>query len=217
MADVSELAEGAEALDLLISAVDATQHDWNEATTRFHIIDKVIRCLGWADADLNLEVPSGREYSDYELGKPVQAIWEAKREGKSFEIPVRRKGGIVHGLASVMLSSANAKDAIVQVNNYCLLRGVGVAVASNGHQFVAFGATPRLDDRTTAKCVVFESLQSLRTNFARAWQLLSPGGISSGALSMFLDRAAAPRPPAKLATFIPDYPQFRQQTELQRS
>ncbi len=217
MPDVFELADGAEQLDVLISTVEATDHDWNEANTRFHILDNVIRCLGWTDSELNLEVAQGREYSDYELGTPVLAIWEAKREGKAFEIPVRRKGSIVHGLASMIRLSANAKDAITQVNSYCLARGVEVAVASNGHQFIAFRADQKLDQNTGAKCVVFESLASLRTNFARAWQLLSPGGIAAGSLSAFLDRASAPRPPAKLATFIPDYPQFRQQTELQRS
>lgn len=217
MADVFELADGAEQLDELISTVEATDHDWNEANTRFHILDRVIRCLGWAGCELNLEVAQGREYSDYELGTPVLAIWEAKREGKVFEIPVRRKGSIVHGIASMMLISENAKAAITQVNDYCISRGVEVAVASNGHQFIAFRADQKLDENTSAKCVVFESLASLRTNFARAWQLLSPGGIAEGSLSTFLDRAAAPRPPAKLSTSIPNYPQFRQQSELQRS
>jgi hypothetical protein len=217
MGDISELADGIELLDLVIADVATKPHDWNEANTRFHIIDKVIRCLGWADNEFDLEKAQGREYSDYEIGSPVQAIWEAKREGKTFEIPVKKRGGIVHGLASVCLTSPTTKDAIHQVNNYCISRGVEIAVATNGHQFVAFRAVSKLDDSTKAKCVVFESLENLRINFARAWQLLSPGGIEAGSLFTHLDQSAAPRPPEKLSAAIPDYPQFRQQTELQRS
>lgn len=218
MIAAAELADGAANLDALIAESEGTPRDWNEANTRFHIIDRILRdCLGWPSGEFDLEKPQGRNYSDYELGKPAVAIWEAKREGKTFEVPVRRSGSIVHRISSVVLLSPEAKEAISQVNGYCLSRGVDLAVATNGHQVIAFRAGADLPTSKTARCIVFDSLAHFRSNFPRAWQLLSPAGVAAGNLFKFLDQSAAPKPPEKLSAAIPDYPQLRQQSDLQRS
>lgn len=213
-----ELADGAAALDQLLSEIKSNGHDWNEAETRFHIINRlIVDCLGWPPSELRLERPQGREYSDYELGSPAVAIWEAKREGKLFEVPVRRSSTLFPRLASVMLASQECREAIEQVNGYCFRRGVDFAVATNGHQIVAFKAERELSVKTTANCLLFTSLDHLRSTFARAWQLLSPGGIKQGTLFELLDRTTAPKPPEKLSIEIPNYPQHRQPTDLHRS
>ena len=97
------------------------------------------------------------------------------------------------------------------------MRGVEIAVATNGHQIIAFKAEPGLSIKTKSKCVVFDSLETLRSSFPRAWQLLSPGGVASGSLFELLDKTTAPAIPSKLSTFVPNYPQFRQASDLQRS
>lgn len=216
----TELHEGLANLKRLISDLGRQNPAMNEAETRFHIIDKlIIECLGWiaTPEEFRLETPNGREYSDYELGKPAAVIWEAKREGKVFEVPARRTASLVHSLSSVMLVSAECKDAIEQVNGYCVSRGVEIAVATNGHQMIAFVAERDLSDKTNSKCILFGSLEHLEAAFARAWQLLSPGGVASGALVNQLAKAAAPKPPEKLSAAIPHYPQFREPSDLQRS
>ena len=44
----AELADGAANLDALIAESEGKPRDWNEANTRFHIIDRILRdCLGW--------------------------------------------------------------------------------------------------------------------------------------------------------------------------
>ena len=205
-------------MDALLAELGHDPGNRNEAETRFHLIDRlVVECLGWLPSDMHLERAVGREYSDYELGSPIAAIWEAKREGKTFEIPARKSASLVHGLASIMLISPAAREAVEQVNGYCISRGVEVAVATNGHQLIAFIADQALSASTTAKCVVVRSLEQFRTTFPRMWQLLSPGGISEANLRKLLVQSAAPRPPEKLSASIPNYPQHRQPSDLQRS
>jgi len=194
----AELADGLANLEKLITDLADRQRTMNEAETRFHIIDRVIvECLGWPHGpeEFRLERAQGREYSDYELGRHPVAIWEAKREGKAFEIPSRRQSSIVHSLASVMLLSEDCKAAIEQVNQYCIRRGVELCVATNGHQIVAFKADPDLNNRSSNKCVLFESLDHLKAAFPRAWQLLSPGAVANGELFHLVAKASAPKPP----------------------
>ena len=48
--------EGFEALMHLLKEIEASKLDWNEAETRFHIIDRIIKdCLGWPPASVRLE------------------------------------------------------------------------------------------------------------------------------------------------------------------
>lgn len=202
--EAAELSEGAANLDLLIADVSSSSHDWNEAQTRFRIIDRLlIECLGWGENTFTLERSHASEYSDYELGSPTVAIWEAKREGKHFEIPLKKSNAVIHNLSSVMLCSADCSAAITQVNNYCLLRGVQLAVATNGHQIVAFRAEPNLSSKTKSKCLLFDSLDHLRLSFSRAWQTLSPQAVAQNALFDLLEKSGAPRPPEKLSVAIP--------------
>lgn len=213
-----ELADGANALEILISDIESSHHDWNEAETRFRIIDRlIIECFGWSPEEISLEKPKGRNYTDYELGNPANIIWEAKREGKTFEIPVRRSGSLIHKLSSIMMLSGDCSDALVQVNSYCLDRGVSLAVASNGHQIIAFNAIKEMSLEAPDRCIVFSSLAHLRTVFPRAWQLLSPGGVASQSLPALLQQEAMPKPPEKLSSAIPGYPQVREPSDIQRS
>lgn len=63
--------------------------DRNEATTRLHLIDELLRSvLGWPKEQTRAEVRFEGEIADYELGSPAtRMILEAKREGIYFELP----------------------------------------------------------------------------------------------------------------------------------
>jgi len=164
-----ELADATRNLTQLLEELAGSPPDWNEADTRMHLIDRlIIECLGWPRSDLHLERAQGREYSDYELGSPVAAIWEAKRAGKLFEIPVRKPASTIHSIASIMAISPVAKEAIEQVNGYCVNRGVEVAVATNGQQIVAFIADKNLTSSSKSKCFVVSSLGSGPIDLRRA-------------------------------------------------
>jgi hypothetical protein len=209
---------GIEKLNELLAEVAAEPHNWNEAETRLKIIDKVIMgCLGWPEREVTVERASDSEYTDYELGKPLVCIWEAKREGKTFELPVRISTSILHKISSIMSMSKDCREAILQVNGYCIKRGSEIGVATNGHQLVAFCASTDLENDSKMNCVVFKDLEHLQSNFPRAWQLLSPAGIAEGNLKQLISRSSAPQPPEKLSANIPNYPQHREPTDLQRS
>jgi hypothetical protein len=113
------IAEGMEALARLLDDIATHRLDWNEAETRFQIIDRIIvECLGWRRETLRLEQAQGRAYFDYELGLPRRAIWEAKRENRTFDLPANPKANPVTDLASIMALGGEAADAIRQVQGY---------------------------------------------------------------------------------------------------
>lgn len=193
--------------------------DKNEANTRFHVIDIIIQgVLGWERSSFNLETAQNRNYSDYELGAPLQMIWEAKREGISFTVPVKEKRSLVHEISSVSSASEGAKEAILQVNRYCLDRGCELAVATNGHQFIIFSPNePDVLGGISGKCLVISSLNEFEKNLSRIWDFLSPEGVRQRSLQSFLQRMAAPSAPKKLSSLVPYYPQHIQPNNLQQS
>jgi predicted type IV restriction endonuclease len=143
------IAEGKDALERLLEDI-ATHHlDWNEAETRFQIIDRIIvECLGWPREVVRLEQQiEGRLYSDYELGIPRHAIWEAKRENRTFELPATGTPKLSRDIPSILALGGEAALAIAQVQQYSSRQGVEVAVATNGHQLIAFLAS-RADGNT---------------------------------------------------------------------
>lgn len=215
------IAEGQAALSALIEKVVSKEVLLNEAETRAHIIDKIIKnCLGWPDDMLSFRVEVSHEgkYSDYELGHPKRAIWEAKKEGTTFELPADTESSILCDIKSIISLDEEADKAIRQVKGYCSDRGVEIAVATNGHQLIAFlasrgdGVAP-LD----GKCLRINSLNHLLKNFPRVWQLLSPEGIAQQHLHRFLRLGEDKALPEKLSRSLPTYPKYRYPSDLQSS
>ena len=130
------IAEGSEAVARLLKDIAASELDWNEAETRFQIIDRIIvDCFGWPRASLRLEQgQDGRAYSDYELGEPRCAIWDAKRQNRTFDLPADPQGHIVKDLPSIMALDSEVSAAIQQVQGYCSARGVELAVATGSRK-----------------------------------------------------------------------------------
>lgn len=62
----------------------------NEATTRLHLIDRLLfECLGWDRNDVTAEEAHNGQYADYTLHAPRRIlIVEAKKEGVYFDLPL---------------------------------------------------------------------------------------------------------------------------------
>jgi predicted type IV restriction endonuclease len=133
------LEQGRKNLRELISDLGPTVADWNEADTRFKVIDRILHeCLGWSSDQVFMEHHHDGEYRDYSLGAPVLCIWEAKRSGIHFEFPADVTQKSTQAIEAVFAVSKSAEDAIRQVQGYCNAEGVEFAVVCNGHQLIAF-------------------------------------------------------------------------------
>ncbi|PTL55566.1 hypothetical protein [Paraconexibacter algicola] len=197
------------------SAQDET--DQNEATTRFRLIDDLLtRVLEWPPEHIVCEDSLGRTFADYVLGSPTRrVVVEAKREGVNFAIPLTAESGVM-SLRDARRFSPELAAAIDQVARYATDRGIAVAVATNGHQFVAFLAS-RQDGVAPAdgKALLFSSLDAVSSQFALFWECLSRGGVEANALARVLAASPPPPPPAKLSTRLRLYPGFRTRNRLQ--
>ena len=211
------IQSGKEALQRLLDEVAAGDLNWNEADTRFRIIDRIIRdCLGWPPSSIRLEQSLGRQYTDYELGTPRSVIWEAKRIGDQFHLPADPKNRIITDLPSLIALDSSVATAIQQVQRYCSDRGVELAVATNGQQLVAFLATrndglPPLEGR----CLVIRGHSQLGDHFPTLWQVLSPAGVAERRLTRLLNVGADRVLPEKLSANLPSYPKYRYPSDLQ--
>nr|WP_321401134.1 hypothetical protein [uncultured Desulfobacter sp.] len=213
---MTSMASGKKKLKELIDNLSKNSTDMNEAETRFHIIDKIINsCLGWPKEITHVEIAQERKYTDYELGEPRIAIWEAKREGKTFELPANPDRKLLVDLPSILLLGNNVKNSIMQVQDYCSNRGVQIAVVTNGHQFIAFLAT-RFDGKPPLECkaIVIESLNQFYEEFSTLWQLLSYDGIREKTIIRLLSTGKMGLP-IKLSAKLIQYPEIRFQNDIQ--
>ena len=215
----TSIAEGIIAVKALISDIEKENLDWNEADTRFQIIDRVIvDCLGWPREEVFLETSRGRQYSDYELGAPRQVIWEAKRKGIIFELPANPQSKKISDLPSILALGGEAEKAIRQAQGYCGTRGIEIGVATNGHQLIAFLAS-RNDGVAPleGRCLVIDGFEQLLEQFPNVWQTLSPAGVAERRLRRLLNVGEDKALPAKMSSNLVDYPRYRYPSDLQSS
>ncbi len=208
LSGVTSIEQGRVALSALVREIQGHREKWTEADTRFQFIDRFLTdCLGWPRDLIRAEVHQDRQFTDYELGKPRAAIWEAKREGVYFELPANPSRRLVRDLCSILLLSPEASDAIKQVQEYCASRGVQFAVACNGHQLVAFVAT-RNDGVAPleGKCLVIDGYEALISEFPILWQNLSPAGVSEKRLLATLMAEEYGGIPPKPSSYLSRYP-----------
>lgn len=212
-----EFDQAKENLATLIESLPSISSSANEAETRLKIIDELIfDCFDWAKEDVRVEVAQGQEYSDYELGRPLGAIWEAKKVSKTFDVPTTKRPSLYRSLESMVQMSSACAEAVHQVNQYCLNRGSELAVATNGTQIIAFRAS-RTASAKQRTCLVFQSLEHLLDNFSIAWESLSSAAVGKALLLQKLDSYGAPQPPEKISASIPNYPQNRTPSNLHSS
>ena len=117
--ELPHIAEGSAALESLIGEFVEKGLDWSGAEIRFQIIDRIIvDCLGWPRSTVRPEQSDkSRTYSDYELGRPCCAIWEAKRINRPFELPADPMRKTVVDLPSIMSLGGEVAAAVHQVQS----------------------------------------------------------------------------------------------------
>jgi hypothetical protein len=215
------MAEGRAALQRLRAELqESGQGSRNEAQTRLDIINKlIVECFGWNGekrTKVQVEVHERGEFSDYELGIPRCAIWEAKRESIGLELPPGTSRRPVQDIQSVLQRSPETHDVLEQAQRYCSSRGVELAVATNGRQLLAFLAT-RNDGVAPldGHCMAIESLERLDEEFPLAWDLLSPDGVAEKRYVRILKLGNERNIPPKLSSFLRQYPRHRYLSDLQ--
>ncbi len=205
--------------NLLAMRLAGVARDRNEATTRFQLIDLLLRdVLGWETADCDCEVHRDGDYADYTLGNPRRfAVWEAKREGLEFKLPVGFDK-IICKLRTLRDLDTTTKSAIDQVQGYAQLHGLGIAVVCNGHQIIAFlgsrqdGVAP-----FNGNALCFSSLVQMEENFQALWDNLSKPGVETSFIYKTLRSDGTPLPPEKLSFALHPYPGLKNRNDQQSS
>ncbi|MNZ45077.1 hypothetical protein D3C78_627190 [compost metagenome] len=190
----------------------------NEAQTRHHIINKIIKdVFAWPDEQVEVEEYEQKTFTDYELGSPRQVIIEAKREGRAFEIPAGLSTKNTIDIPTLLRSNEDLVEAVKQVQRYCSSRGTPIAIATNGHQYIAFIASNQNGcSPLEGKALVFESLSNMLDNFLLAWNMLSYPGIKEQRLMKYLT-SDVKGIPNKLSSYLTMYPKVRYASEIQTS
>lgn len=189
--------------------------DRNEDTTRLQLIDALlIDCLQHRRAEITTEEHVHPGYADYIVSVPSRAlVIEAKRESRSFSLPLGLEGRVTVSLATLM-EDEQAGVAIRQVMDYAQRAGIPLAAIANGHQLAVFlGA--RIDGKGSfeGEALLFLSLEDMLTNFRRLWDLFGREAlIQSKALQVLRMSNSHPPPPPKLSQQIANYPGFRART-----
>ncbi len=214
--------QGKAALDTLISWAEANADGpkRNEATTRLHLIDELLRSvLQWPKAAIRAEEPAGSGFIDYAIGAPAtQFIIEAKREGAYFDLPAGTVTG-VHSIKSITdgSSAKPLREALEQVTGYAGRNGVAPAGVTNGHQLVLFiGARTDGIPPLEGRALVFPGLVAMRKDFRLLWDNASPVGVDQRILHRTVRVTEAP-PPESISTQLPNYPGVKRRNDLQAS
>jgi hypothetical protein len=199
------------------AAEHVTHVSRNEATTRLHLIDRLLfECLGWDREDCIAEEQYEGEYTDYSLGSPSRKlVVEAKKEGVHFEVPAGFDKTVCK-LQTVIDLDSGIDKALRQAVGYCQKRGIPVGAVCNGHQLIAFigsrqDGIPPLEGRA----LVFPSFEKMRDGFNELWFNLSKPGISAYNIYTTLLADAAQSPPERLSHRLVGYPGFKNRNPFQ--
>lgn len=169
----------------------ASQPQINEATTRFHLLDRILmEVLEWPYDQIGVEESTEAGFVDYTLrslqGRPLITI-EAKRFG-SLGI-----NSATQAISEVALNGKLVrplKAAIQQAVGYASLQSVSVACVTDGNIWLFF-QTNRRDGLNLfdGKGVLFPSLSSVLAKFPTFHDLLSPTGLREGLGLVQLNKA----------------------------
>lgn len=189
--------------------------DRNEDTTRFQLIDTLlVECLGHARSSIVTEEHAKPGFADYIISAPGRClVIEAKREGKSFELPVGLEGRATVSMKT-LCEDTMAKEAIDQVLGYAQTMGIPLAAIANGHQLAVF-----LGSRTDGKlayegdALIFASFKDMVDRFRALWDMLSREAlIQKRLVQVLMVGSPTEQPPAKMSETLLNYPGFRRRS-----
>ncbi|MGJ7605616.1 hypothetical protein ACSFA7_14850 [Variovorax sp. LT1R20] len=156
----------------------AKSADLNEADTRFHIIDRLLRdVLGWPNGSFRMEPSTLEGFADYHLlrpsGSPV-VIVEAKRTGIYFDLPqnFNHKKLFRAVKTKTLLTGENLKKAIIQAQRYCADEGCEYGAVTNGLQFILFKAFQKGKAWRDLTALVISDISWFEENFVDAVALI---------------------------------------------
>lgn len=210
--------KGRKNLNILIEEFKSLDlNKFNEADTRFRFIDTILtECLDWQPKDISNEDVKDGHYADYKLNlfRPI-AVWEAKKIGNYFQLPVGIKK-LVLPLKSICKDNPLIKDALLQVSGYCHERGIQIGVVANGWQIIAFIAN-RNDSIAPldGDGLVVPSLEIFLENYKEIWNCLSKSGFQEDYLTKKLIGTTDEQLPPKLSSSITDYPGIKNRNPFQ--
>ena len=199
------------------AATHAPEVSRNEATTRLHLIDRLLfECLGWDREDCVPEEQFDGEYTDYSFGMPSRnLVVEAKKEGVHFELPAGFDK-VVCKLGTLLDVDSGINKAIKQAVGYCQKRGIPIGAVCNGHQLIAFiGSRQDGIAPLEGRALVFPSLEKMREEFKELWFNLSKPGVSSYNIYATLLTDAVKSPPERLSHRLVSYPGFKNRNPFQ--
>ena len=143
--------------------------EFNEADTRFQIIDKIItKVFFWPDQNVSTEKHNNEGYIDYLLEsneKPIFVI-EAKKTKIKFNFNQYSEITNHRVKVKVLMKNENTKATIEQVRQYSYDVGCHYACITNGHEWAFFETYIDGKSWTDGKAFIISSLQDFIDNFA---------------------------------------------------
>ncbi|MFH0994510.1 MAG: P-loop NTPase fold protein [Pseudomonadota bacterium] len=186
-----------------------------ESDTRAKIIDRILKeVLDWPEDAFNRELPVHQGFLDYLLmsGSRNLIVVEAKREGIPFEIPQSLMTRKKYKISGSIKTNPLIKEAIEQVQRYCIDLPVRYASVTNGYAWLVFRAIREDISWLNGQVIVFPSAGYIKDHFVEFWNLLSFQAVLDGSLEKaFSSEITTPRlltrPIDQLRN--PDAPLFR--------
>lgn len=212
-----EMTDGLRALEKIFELTPPGSISWNEASTRFKFIDRLLtECLGWEKPHIEVEYPDGDGgRADYILGSPHRAVLEAKREAVDFgDLPVG-KASTVRKLGPLLANSPALNSAVKQAIGYCSLLGIPLAIVANGPQIVIFQANTTGYSPLEGECFFFNGYDEILKNFNVLWRLLSPEGVSENRAYREISLFRTPRMPPKASDIFIEPKKYRYRSVFQ--
>ncbi|MDH5543070.1 MAG: ATP-binding protein [Nitrospinota bacterium] len=206
-------------INLIKLGSDYSASNRNEASTRFHLIDRLFcECLGWEREDCSLEESYAGEFTDYtfKISSRRVLVVEAKKEGDYFEVSVEKIRKKEYLISTLCKDNPNLKKAINQTISYCQARGVPVGCVCNGPQIVIFIAC-RTDGISPleGRAVVFVSFDHMIDNSLKLWNFMSKEGIKDERIIFHLLEKPLPVVPNKLSSRLLNYPGLKNRNSFQ--
>lgn len=164
-----------------------------EQDTRLKVLNRVLTdVLGWTLSNIFTEEYSGGGYLDYKLSVDgfARLVVEAKRDGRELGL-TNRATGRAYKLNGAVFNADAVREGIGQAIRYCGQKNAELACVTNGHEWVIFRGSRLGDgkDTTEGMAFVFPSLESIQSNFALFYDLISYEAVSEFRYRAFFQEA----------------------------
>ncbi|OKO77130.1 cold shock domain-containing protein [Bradyrhizobium sp. NAS96.2] len=156
------------------------------------IVRFLTEILGWDHADLPAERKNDNGYSDYlvcDASRPVFLV-EAKRQGK-LELATSATSKQIYKISGPALKPC--LGAIEQAASYCAPEGIQLAVVTDGNTWIFFKPFIPGENYKSKEAIVFPGLQSIISDFATFFELVSKAGIREAHYKHIFDKIHDPR------------------------